>query len=111
MKHWKRLSDNAASQFKCQFVVNNLLNVQKNVSSSLESVDFCYFESNEGKNLSDTVGSLVKQAIARETLRTTEGVGDDSPDQRLAIAEELKRCVLAGLNIEDEKCGAFSFFR
>ena len=91
--------------------MNNLLNVQKNVSSSLESVDFCYFESNEGKNLSDTVGSLVKQAIARETLRTTEGVGDDSPDQRLAIAEELKRRVLAGLNIEDGKCGAFSFFR
>ena len=109
--HWIRKTDNAACQFKCQYVLNNLLKIRKKVSSSLESVRFDYFEANEGKNLSDTLGSIAKQAIERESLRASDGVGDNSPDQRMVIAHELKRRLLAGLHFDDGQVGTFSFFK
>ena len=60
--------------------------------------------------MSDGIGSMVKQSIARETLTSMEGIGDDSEDQMMAITEEIKNRILRGLNFHDGKVGNFSFF-
>ena len=97
------------TQFKSQFVIANLLNIRRKVAASLKSARFCFFEAHEGKNLSDAIGSLAKQAISRETMTTLEGFAEGS---MLTVAEEIKSRLLAGLNFnEDGKVGNFSFFK
>ena len=110
--NYLRVTDNCLNQFKCQFVAKDLLQIRSNVSASLESARFSYFEPHEGKCLSDLLGSLAKQAGAFSTMMTMEGVGDDSDDQRSAIVHEVVRRIRSGLNFdEDGRVGGFSFFR
>ena len=115
-EEWERKTDNAVSQFKSQFVVNNLLNVNEKVSPRLKNVSFNYFESHEGKNLSDTIGAIGKQAFNRAKNRTSilnDGVGSVEPDvdQDMVICNQVKDMILSGLTFEDGRVGDFAFFR
>ena len=108
VENWERETDNCFAQYKSQYVVEDLFAVKEKDSPALKSVSFNYFESNEGKNLSDTIGSLFKHAVERQTALVTEALPNYS---RLEIAKEIVRRGLAGMNIEpDGRCGSFAFF-
>ena len=103
---WEKFTDQCACQFRCQFVTHNLLRVQENVSPHLRNVKFNYFESHEGKNFSDTIGALAKQALYRPMKWSSilsDGVGDVSPDadQEMVIAEQVKQMIISGMNYEN----------
>ena len=105
-----RYSDNCTQQFKSQKVNQDLLTIRETIPD-LETVRYSYFEPNEGKAQSDTLGALAKGAADRETLRTLSGVGDESADQKGAITEEIARRIRAGLNFkEDGSVGGYAFF-
>ena len=116
IEDWDRVTDNCASQFKSQFVVEKLLNVNQNVSPRLRNVQFNYFESHEGKNFSDTIGAIGKQAYTRAKSRAStqnDGVGvvDSDADQEMVICNQVKQLMLSGLNFEGGRLGHFAFFR
>jgi hypothetical protein len=100
-KNWTRWSDNCYGQYKSCFVVFDLLNCQKAISPNLEQVTYNFFESNEGKNLSDTLGSIGKAAFRRSSWRTTDGVVD---------LEQIRTRMENGLCKKDGRIGNFSFF-
>jgi hypothetical protein len=90
-----------------------LTNSLANNSCHLEGAHLCFFESNEGKNLSDCIGSQAKAALTRGSLMTSEGVGQqDSPQIEADIMEQIKQRMLSQLNIEtDGRLGSYSFWR
>ena len=114
-----RWSDQCAGQFRSQNTNYNLLCTRERVCQQLLDVIWNYFESHEGKNTSDMLGGLCKQAylaIMRRLfnlLNAVDGVGvvDPDADQLMAIAEQVKERMLAGLNIVDGRLGTFSFFK
>ena len=113
---WIRWSDQCAAQFRSRFVVENLLKTRERVSSKLTSVAFSYFESHEGKNLSDTIGGILKQAYARATgwiSGPNDGVGNDgdSAHQPMVIADQIKERMMQGLTFVDGRVGSFAFLR
>ena len=96
-----RHSDQCAAQFRSQYSNFHLLHIRQNVSPQLETACFSYFKSHKGKNSSDTVGSLAKQAFFRASGCIGIGndrVGNEESDQEMAIAE-------------DGRVGGFLFFR
>lgn len=110
------MTDQCAAQFRSQFVLQNLLNVNRNVSPRLQNVQFNYFQSHEGINFSDTIGAIAKQAFNRaKSCASTQndGVGavDSDADQEMVICEQVKQLKLSGLNFENGKLGDFAFFR
>ena len=102
-----RWSDNCASQFKSGKVVADLIDIKDRVSPNLKSARFCFFESHEGKNLSDTIGSMAKGALSRATLRTLSGVGNNPEEVVLEVKERL----LSNLKFIEGRVGSFSFCR
>ena len=58
IKKWIRYSDGCGAQLKSGYVIADLLNVKD--LFGLENINFNYFESHEGKNISDQIGSIVK---------------------------------------------------
>lgn len=65
--HWARFSDGCAAQFSSRFATADLMN-----ACSIYKIDqaaFHYFESHEGKNKSNTIGSIVKGAFDRGLLK------------------------------------------
>jgi hypothetical protein len=112
-----RWSDGAASQFKSRFVLHNLLHVDELISPHLKTALYCFFESHEGKNASDTLGSIIKAAIGRASMTTQQGFGGPSDEEgeeqiELTILRQLKERIMSTLNFgEDGRLGTFSFLK
>jgi hypothetical protein len=101
-QNWKRYSDGCPGQYKSKFVVWDLLMAPQILSKPLKHITYNFFESHEGKNLSDTIGSIAKTAFSRATWRTNAG---------LDTIEDVKNRMEDGLNRVDGKVGKFAFFR
>ena len=74
--HWQRWSDGCRAQFKSKFVNSDLLKAKE--SCQLENASFSYFEAHEGKNTSDTIGSIVKCAFLKGIAKENRGIGKAS---------------------------------
>ena len=68
--YWARMSDGCSGQFKSRHCVADLM--QASSTYDLKQVKFHYFASHEGKNTSDTIGSIVKSALKRGMLKQPE---------------------------------------
>ena len=62
VKNISRLSDGCAAQFKSRHCNGDLRSLPQ--SLSVKQLTWNYYESHEGKNLSDTLGSLVKHSFS-----------------------------------------------
>ena len=71
-KHWKRFSDGCRSQFWFCFVAADMVKMHSKLS--LEYISYNRFDVNEGKSISDTLGSIVKCAFNRAIVKEDEGV-------------------------------------
>ena len=87
IKHWNRWTDGCGAQFKSRFVNIDLLKVKE--VFDLESVTYSYFEAHEGKNVSDTTGSIVKCAFLKAIAKENEGISNSKDVVRL-IKEATK---------------------
>ena len=71
--HWTRFTDGCGAQFRSQYCNADLTNACDDLK--LKSASFHYFEANEGKNISDAVGSIAKCAFMRAVARgEVEGI-------------------------------------
>ena len=68
IKHWVRFSDGCGAQFKSRFATPDLPKFL--IEQKLKSAAYHYYESHEGKNISDTIGSMAKSALRRATIKT-----------------------------------------
>ena len=96
IEHWQRWSDGCGAQFKSRFVNHDLLQAQS--SFNLTSASFSYFEAHEGKNTSDTIGSIVKCAFLKGIAKDNQGIGK---------AEDVVELVKKNVKAETKK---FDFF-
>ena len=87
-----RFSDGCASQFKSRHCNSDLKSLNEDLSVS--QVTWHYFESHEGKNLSDTLGSIAKQAYKRGIKRENIGVQNAS-DVLKIIRDNIKESTAA----------------
>ena len=89
-KVWWRWSDQCAAQFKSQFV-NEKLRVAHHSMQMIEGaeVHFLYFETGEGKNESDTWGSIIKLAYNRAIQYNTETANRSVPEIANLIIGQL----------------------
>ena len=71
--HWQRWSDGCGAQFRSKFVNHDLL--QAPCTFDVQSGSFSYFETHEGKNTSDTIGSIVKCAFVKGIAQDDQGIG------------------------------------
>ena len=70
-----RFSDTCAAQFRSKYVNGDLRNMKKNLSlPDWGQVTLCYFEPNEGKNISDVIGSICKNSWKRSIFQNREGI-------------------------------------
>ena len=72
LNHWIRYSDGCGAQFKSGYVVADMLRATENYQ--VKSVSFNYFEFHEGKNCSDSIGSIVKCSFTRGMLKSQQAV-------------------------------------
>ena len=72
VQNWVRFSDGCTSQFRSWKVNADLLKSRKDFVVS--HISFQYFEANEGKNLSDSIGSIVKCAFQWGIMKNNEGI-------------------------------------
>ena len=87
IRNWIRFSDGCGAQFKSGYAVADLFRTKE--SFNLENVCFNFFESHEGKNTSDSIGSIVKCAFLRGMLKSDQG--KENIDDILSIMKsELK---------------------
>ena len=93
---WKRFSDGCGAQFWSKFVIANSFKMKETLN--LQSLSYHRFEANEGKSVSDTLGSISKCAFQRGILKKDEGIENLSD-----IIELIK----SELNVSTKK---FSFF-
>ena len=61
--NWQRWSDGAGHEFRSQFCNAELMRLKNNLE--LTHASFEYFEAHEGKNVSDALGSIVKNKVKR----------------------------------------------
>ena len=111
-----RWSDQCTAQFRSKFVLYCLLHYRERVASYVKDVAFFYFESHEGKNLSDTAGGLGKQAYDRVVGRTSiveDGLGEagDGDDPLARIVEQVIAKIRSGLTYDGDRVGDFVFFQ
>ena len=92
INHWQRWSDGCSSQFRSEFC--NAFCAQSCNEFNLKSTSWEYFESNEGKNISDTLGSLVKCEAQRQMDRYGHGV---------RTAKDVIKLLEKGLSTSTEK--------
>ena len=85
IKHWKRFSDGCAGQFRSRFVSARMWEMKKKLSLSNLSYDL--FEAHEGKNTSDTIGSIVKCAFLRGMYSKDEGISSIGDMVSLIISQ------------------------
>ena len=65
--NWARFTDGCGAQFRSQYCNGDLMKACDDLQ--LKSASFHYFEANEGKNISDAVGSIAKCAFMRAVSR------------------------------------------
>ena len=82
MTHWQRWLDGCGAQFKSKFVNSNLLKAKE--SFQLENASLSYFEAHEGKNASDTIGSIVKCTFLKGIANENQGIGKASDVELVA---------------------------
>ena len=71
--HWARFSDGCGAQFRSQFCNSDLIAAPRDLQ--VKSASFHFFEANEGKNISDSAGSIAKCAYMRAvSRREVEGI-------------------------------------
>ena len=87
IKNWKRFSDGCGSQFWSRFVAADMVKMRTKLS--LENISYDRFEADEGKSLSDTLGSLTKCSYNRAIIKYDEGVSTLSDIVNL-IQSEMK---------------------
>ena len=93
---WKRFSDGCGAQFWSQFVIANLFEMKETLG--LQQISYDRFEANEGKSVSDTLGSIAKCAFLRGVIKKDEGI-----DGLLDIIDLIR----SELNVSTKK---FTFF-
>ena len=94
---WKRWSDQCASQFNSRFTMHKLSTAPESLGlQDQATVVWQYFETGEGKNLSDTVGAIVKAAYQKAA-----GINRDTTARSAAEIIELIKTVLC----DDMKTG------
>ena len=100
---WQRWSDGCGAQFKSQYCNADLLNAKD--SFKLQNASFLYFEANEGKNTSNTIGSIVKCAFLKGITKVDQGIGkvSDSLKFDFFIIEEFPFME----RIEEKDCSSF----
>ena len=74
IKHWKRFSDGCVGQFRSRFVAARMFEMKDELE--LDSLSYELFEANEGKNTSDTIGSIVKCAFLRGIYQQDDGIAN-----------------------------------
>ena len=72
ISNWARFTDGCGAQFKSGFTAADLFNALDILN--LKSASFNFFESHEGKSISDSIGSIVKCAFVRGMMQNQEGV-------------------------------------
>ena len=105
VQNWVRFSDGCASQFRSRKVNADLLKSQKDFD--LNQVSFQYFEANEGKNISDSIGSIVKCAFQRGIMKRNEGITTAAEIVKI-IRDEVKESTEKFTFFIIEKFEAFS---
>ena len=85
--NWKRLTDGCDGQFRSGFTLADLMKACERFQ--LQRASFDFFEAHEGKNVSDTIGSIVKCAFVRAMHKNEQGVHNAS-DIVDVIRSELK---------------------
>ena len=89
-KIWYRWSDQCAAQCKSQYVVEKLRTSAESMGFCKDcQVNFCYFEVGEGKNESDSLGSLIKLAYCRALHRNRDKAARNVPEIAQLIRENL----------------------
>ena len=83
-----RFFDTCSGQFRSQYC-NWDLKQKKTILNIPGNVKHHYFEPNEGKNLSDTIGALAKQAFKRGMIKNYIGISTIGDIVKL-IQENLK---------------------
>ena len=73
IEYWMWWTDGCGGQFRSRFVNADLMKKAKQIFR-LKGVSFEYFEAHDGKNTSDTIGSLVKGAFLRGMAQENEGI-------------------------------------
>ena len=69
---WQRWTDGAGHEFRSRFCNAELLKLKKTLK--LENASFEYFEAHEGKNVSDALGSIIKNKVKRIMTEYPHGV-------------------------------------
>ena len=69
---WQRWTDGAGHEFRSRFCNSELIRLKKILN--LHSLSFEYFEAHEGKNVSDALGSIVKNKVVRIMQEYLHGV-------------------------------------
>ena len=72
VKNVVRFSDSCASQYRSRYTNSDLRSL--NDFLDVEHITWNYYEAHEGKNLSDTIGSIVKGAYKRAMVSNDVGV-------------------------------------
>ena len=88
IRNWGRFSDGCASQFKSCYCVADLFNDLKILD--LDQASFHLFESHEGKNTSDSIGSNNKSSLRRAMLKNPDLTVHSAEDVVEAIKTEMK---------------------
>ena len=72
IKKWVRFSDGCGAQFKSGYAAADLIHAPK--VFDITSASFNFFESHEGKSISDSIGSIVKCAFIRGAMKCEQGI-------------------------------------
>ena len=72
INYWQRWADGCSGQFRSQFC--NASCIRAKDDFGLQTVSWQYFEAHEGKNLSDTLGSIAKCEVKRQMAQYSHGV-------------------------------------
>ena len=92
IKNWKRFSDDCGAQFWSGYVIANLFKMKDELG--LASISYDRFEANDGKSVSDTLGSISKCAFQRGIVKSDEGIADLS---------EIIELIKSELNVSTKK--------
>ena len=104
-KIWVRFSDGCVTQFNSRKVNADLLKSRKDFH--LSHISFQYFEANECKNISDSIGSIVNCAFQRGIIKCNEGITTTAEIVKI-IRVEVKDLQRSSLFFIVEEFEAFS---
>ena len=96
VKVWHRWSDQCSAQFKSSFTMHKLSVAREDLGLSQNCVIHWHnFETNEGKNMSDSIGSCDKHAYEKGVMM--------NPDKAFRTAEDVANLIRANQKEETAK--------